>query len=187
MNRVYVAIIVMLILGCKDSEKATLDNSLWEFIPQNHQTAFDNACQPLLVNYQDFLKGLVGMDTVYLFNSAKNLAALTDSFPAIENLKDSLLIYTIQQGLVNIHAEIEGLLLETSWPEIYKASNMISLQLIHLLGNAGYQNRTIYIFNTSSDLQEDELHWLGLTKSSRDPYHPNNKEWVLAQQVLQEN
>ncbi len=187
MNRVYVAIIVMLILGCKDSEKATLDNSLWEFIPQNHQTAFDNACQPLLVNYQDFLKGLVGMDTVYLFNSAKNLAALTDSFPILDNAKDSLLSYNIQQGLVNIHAEIEGLLLETSWPEIYKASNMISLQLIHLLGSAGYQDHTIYIFNTSSNLQEDELHWLGLTKSSRDPYHPNSKELVLAQQVLQEN
>ena len=88
---------------------------------------------------------------------------------------------------MNIHAEIDGLLLENSWPEIYKASNMISLQLIHLLGNAGYQLHTVYIFNTSSDLQEDGFQWLGLTKSSRDPYHPNHKELVVAQEVLQEN
>ena len=187
MNRVLIAIIVMLILGCKDSEKAALNNSVWEFSPQNHQNAFDNACQPLLANYQDFLKGLAGTDTAYLFNSAKNLASLIDSFPTVAISKDSLLSNQLQQGLVNIHAEIDGLLLETSWPEIYKASNMISLQLIHLFGNAGYQLHTIYIFNTSSDLQEDGFHWLGLIKNSRDPYHPNNKEWVMAQQVLQEN
>jgi len=187
MNRVLIAIIVMLILGCKDSEKADLNNSLWEFSPQNHQTAFDQACQPILVNYQDFLKGLAAMDTVYLINSAKNLATLIDSFPTVVISKDSLVSNQIQQGLVNIHAEIDGLLLETSWPEIYKASNMISLQLIHLLGNAGYQLHTIYIFHSISDLEEDGLHWMGLTKSSRDPYHSNNKELMLAQKVLQEN
>ena len=187
MNRVLMAFIVMLIVGCKDSEKADLNNSLWEFSSQNHQTAFDQACQPLLVNYQDFLKGVAGMDTAYLFNSAKNLATLIDSFPTVAISKDSLVSNQLQQGLVNIHAEIDGLLLETSWPEIYKASNMISLQLIHLFGNAGYQLHTIYIFNTSSDLQEDGFHWLGLIKNSRDPYHPNNKELMMAQQVLQEN
>jgi hypothetical protein len=123
----------------------------------------------------------------YLFEAAKNLVLLTDSFPVLNKSKDTVLDNNIKQGLVNINAELQGLLLETSWPEIYKATNMISIQWIHLLGEAGYKKHTIYIFNTPTDLQEDEFNWFSFNKTARDPYHSNNKEGVVAQQILQEN
>jgi hypothetical protein len=187
MKHLHIAFIVLLALACNPSEKASSNLSLWKFSPQNHEIAFDKACQPLLVNYQDMLKGVVVMDTAYLYKAAKNLVILIDSFPNTSISKDTLSFININQGLVSIKAEIEGLLLEPSWPEIYKSSNMISIQLIHLLGNAGYQEHTIYIYSVNSDLQEDGLNWFAITKSSRNPYQPNKNEQLMAQQVLQEN
>jgi len=187
MNRGFITFIAILILSCNASQKPDANSQLWAYHPKNNQTAFDNACEPLLINYQDFLKGVLAQDTAYSFLAAKNMATLIDSFPGLKLSKDTLLIHNLKQDLENIHAEIEGLLLESSWLEMHKAANMISIHLIHLLGDAGYKHHTIYIFNTTSELQEDGFHWLALTKNNRDPYHPNLKEGVLAQQILQEN
>lgn len=187
MNRGWICFLAILMLSCNQSAQPDTNTSLWAYSPQNNVSSFDNACQPLLLHYQDLLKGVLGQDTAYLFHSAKNMATLMDSFPDLQSTKDSVLNNNLKQGLVNIHSEIDGLLEETSWSEIHKATNMISIQMIHLLAEAGYKNHSIYIFNTSTNLQEDGFHWFGFTKTTRDPYHPNQKEVVLAQQVLQEN
>ena len=187
MNRIFIAFIAISIGSCQGSSSSSTNNSLWAFSPKNNQGSFDNACQPLLFSYQDLLKGVQARDTTYLYGAAKNLVLLTDSFPILNNSTDTVLNNNIKQGLVNISAEVQGLLFENSWLEIYKSTNMISIQLIHLLGEAGYKKQSIYIFTTPSDLQEDGLNWFGFIKMARDPYHPTNKEVVVAQQILQEN
>jgi hypothetical protein len=187
MKRIFIAFIAISIGSCQGSTSSSTNNSLWAFSSKNNQGSFDNACQPLLLSYQDLLKGIQARDTAYLYGAAKNLVLSTDSFPVLNNSTDTVLNNNLKQGLVNISAEVQGLLFENSWPEIYKSTNMISIQLIHLLGQAGYRKNNIYIFTTPTDLQEDGLNWFSFIKMTRDPYHPTNKEAVVAQQILQEN
>lgn len=187
MNRIFIAFIAILIGSCQGSSTSTTGNSLWSYHPQNNQLSFDNACQPLLLSYQEILKGMQATDTAYLYEAAKKLVVLTDSFPVLNQSKDSVVNNNLKQGLVNLNAEAQGLLFETNWPEIYKATNMLTIQLIHLLGEAGYKQHTVYIYNTPSELQEDGLNWFSFLKTMRDPYHSNQKEGVVAQQILQEN
>jgi len=187
MNRIFIAFITLILLACNNTNPPSSNGMLWEFHPKNNQNAFDNACQPILLTYQEVLKGVMAKDTAYLYAALKNLAILTDSFPVISYSKDSVLSNELKQGWVNINAEIQGLLAETQWVEIYKSTNMISIQLIYMLGEAGYNRQNIYVFTTAFDGQEDGFNWLGITKTSRDPYHPDNKELIQAQQILQEN
>lgn len=187
MNRLFIAFIAISIVSCQGSSSSSTNNTLWAYQPKNNQLSFDHDCQPLLGSYQDVLKGVQATDTAYLYQAAKHMVLLTDSFPIINHSNDTLLNNNLKQGLVNINAEVQGLLFETNWPEIYKATNMISIQLIHLLGEAGYKQHTIYLFNTPSDLQEEGFNWFSFNKTTRDPYHPNFKEGVVAQQILQEH
>jgi hypothetical protein len=186
MNRVFIAFMVFILLGCNNSNPPSTNSMLWEFHAKNNQIAFDNACQPLLINYQEILKGVQAKDTAFLFNAAKNLSTLMDSFPVFTSSKDSALNDHIKHGLTNIQSEIQGLMAETSWFEMYKAANMISIQMIHLLGEAGYGKNNIYIFHTSFEQQEDGFYWFGINKTARDPYHPEQKELVEAPSILQE-
>lgn len=187
MNRLFIAFIALFLLSCNNSNLPSSNSALWEFHPKNNQNAFDNACPRILLNYQEVLKGVLAKDTTYLYAALKNLANLTDSFPALDAPKDSIINNELKQGWVNISAEIQGLRAETEWLEIYKSTNMISIQLLHLLGEAGYQSQNIYIFTTAFDGQEEGFNWLHIAKTSRDPYHPDNKELKQAQQILQEN
>jgi len=187
MKRLFIAFIALFLLSCNNDNPPSSNSALWAFQPKNNQNAFDNACQPILLNYQEVLKGVLAKDTTYLYAALKNLANLTDSFPALNAAKDSSLNNELKQGWVNINAEIQGLLAETEWLEIYKSTNMISIQLLHLLGEAGYQRQNIYVFTSAFDGQEEGFNWLNIAKTSRDPYHPDNKELIQAQQVLQEN
>jgi len=187
MNRLFIAFIALILFSCKNTNPPAIYNSLWEFHPKNNQIAFDNACSPILLNYQEMLKGVLAKDTIYLYAALKNLANLTDSFPLLDAPKDSSLNHELKQGWINMNAEIQGLLAETEWVEIYPSINMISIQLIHLLGEAGYQRQNIFIFTSAIEGQEDGFNWLGIAKTSRDPYHPDNKKFIQAQQILQEN
>ena len=187
MNRLFIAFIALILLACNNENPLSSNSGLWEFQPKNNQKAFDHACQPILLNYQEVLKGVMAKDTTFLYTALDNLIILTDSFPAFSYPKDSILSNELKQGWVNINAEIQGLRAETEWLEIYKSTHMISIQLLHLLGQAGYQGQNIYVFSCAFEGQEDGFNWLGITKTSRDPYHPNNKEFIQAQQILQEN
>jgi hypothetical protein len=68
--------------------------------------------------------------------------------------------------------------------------NMASIQLLHLLGEVGYNKQAVYIFNTNGkkeELEEDGLLWLSLNKKSINPYYNTENELVSANYILQEN
>jgi hypothetical protein len=64
--------------------------------------------------------------------------------------------------------------------------NMCALQLLNLLGQIGYKEHTIYIFNTENEKSDDGFVWLSFQKLSRDPFHPEQRKELLAQVILQE-
>jgi len=175
------------VMACASPEEPVIDKQLWAFSPQNNQGSFDKALLPLLNNYQELLKGLAAGDTAFIFNAAKTLIQLTDSFPAATiTFKDSLLHEQTKQSLNNINAELQGLIAEQSLPALNMATHMVSIQFLNLLATVGYREKNIYIFNVQDVTLEDGLIWFGWNKTSKDPYHSNRKGEIVAQQFLQE-
>ena len=149
--------------------------------------SFQNWKDLVLNNYQELLKGVAVADTAYVLNAAKTLIQLTDSFPAAAiTFKDSLLKEQAKQSLNNINAELQGLIAEQSLPALHLATHMVSIQFLNLLASVGYHQKNIYIYNVQDEKLEDGMIWFGWYKTSKDPYHPNRKEEIKAQQLLQE-
>jgi len=175
------------VMACASPEDPAMDKQLWAFSPQNNQGSFDKALLPLLNNYQELLKGVAAGDTAYIFNTAKTLIQLTDSFPAAAiTFKDSLLHEQTKQSLNNINAELQGLMAEQSLPALNMATHMVSIQFLNLLATVGYREKNIYVFNVQDEKLEDGLIWFGWNKTAVDPYHPTRKGVISAQQLLQE-
>jgi hypothetical protein len=175
-------------IGCASSENPALSKELWDFSPQNNQANFDKACLPLLMNYQELMKGVAADDTAYIYNAAKTLVQLTDSFPAsLIGFKDSALNEQVKQSISNINAELQGLLAEESPAGMHMATNMVSIQFLNLLATTGFKEKSIYIFNVQDAKYEDGLIWFGWNKTANDPYHKEHKAEITASQFLQEN
>ena len=187
MKPFFFILFAFLVMACDSPEDPAINKQLWAFSPQNNQGSFDKALMPLLNNYQELLKGLAAGDTAYIFNAAKTLIQLTDSFPtAAISFKDSLLHEQAKQSLNNINAELQGLLAEQSLPALNMATHMLSIQFLNLLATVGYQEKNIYVFNVQDEKLEDGMIWFGWNKTSNDPYHSNRKVEIVAQQLLQE-
>ena len=180
-------IFALLMIGCASPENPAATKELWEFTPKNNHPNFDRACLPLLNSYQELMKGVAADDTAYLFNAAKNMIQLTDSFPfGVLAPTDTVLNDQIKQSLSAINAELQGLIAEQNISAIHMATNMISVQFLNMLGSVGFKERNIYIFNVNDENVEDGLIWFGWNKTAEDVYHKDKKGEVTAQQLLQE-
>jgi len=187
MKFLFFILFAFLVMACGSPEDPAINKELWAFSPQNNLGNFDKALLPLLNNYQELLKGVAAGDTAYIFNAAKSLIQLTDSFPATAiGFKDSLLHEQAKQSLNNINAELQGLLAEQSLPALNMATHMVSIQFLNLLATVGYSEKNIYVFNVQDEKLEDGMIWFGWNKTSNDPYHNNRKGDIVAQQLLQE-
>ena len=179
----------LIIMGCTSPDQPVIDSELWKFEAKNNNLAIDAACEPLMNNYLDLMTALHRQDTSYLVQKATILISLTDSLQNIMLIKDTLLQQNFRNGLLTLQAELNALILEKTAQEIAFSANMISLQLLNLLGNVGYQKQTIYIFNgvgVEGIGVDDGLCWLALSKKSINPYQTQKNEFVTAQKVLQE-
>ncbi len=187
MKPYFFILFAFLVMSCASPEDPAINKELWAYSPENNQVNFDKACMPLLNNYQELLKGVAAGDTASIFNAAKTLIQLTDSFPAAAiTFKDSLLHEQAMQSLHNINAELQGLLAEQNLPAINMATHMVSIQILNLLANIGFKEKNIYVFNVQDEKLEDGLVWFGWNKIAKDPYHSNKKDEIAAQQFLQE-
>jgi hypothetical protein len=91
--------------------------------------------------------------------------------------------------LGNLNAELQGLQLADKAIELEETKmsiHMCGLQLLNLLAQMGYKEHQVYIFTTENNKAEDGYVWLSLQKSSRDPFHSENRKEIMAQEVLQE-
>ena len=177
----------LLLFQCSPQKNVEQNQELWNFKPQNNQSNFDQACMPLLMQYQELLKGVASNDTNYIGTATKNLVQLTDSFPTSAiSFKDNSLNEQVKNSLTNTNAELRGLLAEPNSEALHMATHMVSIQLLNLLAMTGFKEKSIYIFSVEDENFEDGLIWFGWNKKSTDPYHFKNKTEILAYQFLQE-
>lgn len=185
MIKVLSSCFIFLVVACATPNPVKITAPAISFLPSNYDVGADKACKPIINGYQEILKGLMANDSAYIFTTSRTLIQLTDSL--IQNqLQDSLQLKPFYMGISNVNAELEGLLAAEDIYEMRLSVNMLSLQLLHMLGEIGFKENKVYIFTVPDEEITDGLNWLSLQKKMRDPYHPNNKKEIKADQVLQD-
>ncbi len=183
----YLSIILSIgLMACSSNTYKSTDSSSWNFSTTHHDAILDRNCQPVIYQYQEIIKGLANRDTVYLQGASKQLLQICDSLSSLKLGKDSVTQKIWRDGLTNIYAELLGLTFASDPKEINISVHMTGIQILNLLAQIGYQSHTIYIFNVKDGAMEDGLGWFGLQKSTRDPFHSDNRKLIMATQVLQE-
>lgn len=177
-------------MACNSPEKQGVYKDLWSFNASNNNPQLDDLCTLIIKDYEGILQGLAKNDTADVFARSKGAILRCDSLPNSFITKDSVLLNLFKTGLVNFQAELQGVVLEQYPEELNMAMNMASIQLLHLLGEVGYNKKAVYIFNTNgkkADLEEDGLLWISFNKKSNNPYYFIKNELVSANYILQEN
>ena len=190
MGKLYIFILSILLVACNSPEKQGVHKDLWTFTASNNDPQLDDLCTNIIKDYEGILQGLAKNDTADVFTRSKALILRCDTLPNSLVTKDTAMINLFKTGLVNIQDELQGVVLEQYPEELNMAMNMASIQLLHLLGEIGYNKQAVYIFNTNgkkADLEEDGLLWISLNKKSNNPYYNIENELVSANYILQEN
>ena len=149
----------------------------------------DHQLQPIITGYQELLRGLVNKDTLYIKETGMGLIKLSDSLAGLTLATDTLLQNNWANGLVNISAELQGMLISNSeqdLKELTMSMNMTAVQILKLLSDIGYKEHNVYIFNATSEFIEDGVYWISLQKNTKNPFSQNNKDEIQAQGILQE-
>jgi hypothetical protein len=190
MYKILMLIVCVGLFACNQSDNKQTSNKTWVYFANNNNPIVDDQCQPILFQYQELLKALKNKDTSYLKLVADNAIQLTDSLSLIKLPVDTITQKIWSDGLGNINAELSGMVLNNElpgWDELKMSINMSGLQILNLLGQIGYKERTIYIFNTNSSDLEDGYFWFGLQKNSKNPFNTEKSENTNAMAILQED
>lgn len=179
----------ILILSCGESNNQVNFTTDYKFMAQNQNNTLDHQVGPVIFAYQELIKGLYQKDTIYINQTVHAMVHLTDSLASLAIKLDSNQQKIWTDGLGNLNAELQGVQLadKVNGLEETKVSiHMVGLQLLNLLAQMGYKEHLVYIFTAENNKDEDGYVWLGLQKSSRDPFHSENRKEIMAQEVLQE-
>ena len=185
-----ILIAIVLVQACETAKVDPVSLEIGPYLAKNHQVTTDHAAAFMMAPYQNLLVGLNTHDTSYLRANATDFIHMNDSLASLSMPLDSNLRSNWVIGLQNINAELEGLLaaIRMNDPMEMKMSiHMTGLQFLHLLGQIGYKEQRVYIFNNADENKEDGYTWMGLQKNAKDPFHPQQKTPVVAVQLLEES
>jgi hypothetical protein len=189
MMKIYMLLLAIAFIGCKETEKKGVHQDIWSFDASRNNPQLDNLCSPIIRDYEELLLGLAKKDTAVLFAQSKALMLKLDTLPSFFVTKDTALFQVFKIGLMNIQNELQAVILEQYPEELNMAMHMLSVQLMHFLGEIGYNKQSVYIFNSNGDKAleaEDGLLWLSLNKNTVNPYYNTDNELVEANYILQE-
>jgi hypothetical protein len=189
MYKILIISVCIGLFACNQNEQMQSSNITWEYVAKNNHVELDHQFQPILFQYQELLKALKNKDTSYLKLVANNTILITDSLSQLKLPIDSNTHKIWVKGVGNINAELSAMIMEdelNGWDEIKMSINMCTLQILNLLGQIGYKEHSVYIFNTRNRELEDGYYWLGLQKNSKNPFEANKNENVSAFAILQE-
>jgi hypothetical protein len=189
MYKILILIVCVGLFACNQSDNKQTSNKTWVYFAKNNNPILDDQFQPILFQYQELLKALKNKDTSYLKLVANNTIQLTDSLSLIKLPVDTITHKIWSDGMGNINAELRGMVMDneiTGWDELKMSVNMSGLQILNLLGQIGYKEHTIYIFNTHSSDLDDGYFWFGLQKNSKNPFNTEKSENASAMAILQE-
>jgi hypothetical protein len=177
------------VFACTTSSKNAEPNVLWHFNAKSNNPQMDHQVQPIILGYQELLKGITIKDTSYINGTSLNIIQLADSLAGLKITTDTLLQNSWMNGLGNISAELQGVIIsnkEQDAKELTFSLHMTAVQLLTLLSDIGYKEHQIYIFNAANEYIEDGVYWFSYQKQSKNPFDSDHKSAIQAMGVLQE-
>ncbi len=169
------------LIACQSGSNEPIQPLETNFIATRHDDRVDQQIQPILNTYFAVMQYLQASDTSNLNVFGAKMIQLADSIAQTPLSKDTATQRNAVQGLLNIQSEMAAILMETDPNQRVQGAQMLTLHWIELLGSIGYTKQQIYIF---SDDQESK--WIGLNKTSTNPYINEGNKIHTAIQVLQE-
>jgi len=173
---------LLLLIACSAPEPTEKSDNLWSYTASHHQAVLDQAIKPMINGYNNLLQGFYNQDTIVINAHVNALLSLADSLIAHIDVQDSTQQKRVST-LQSIQSELEAMGLEQTIEGKQKSLSMLSVLLLNYLGDIGFQQNTIYIFNNAAN---EEQTWFGFAKTARSPYTPLDKAQVTANQILQE-
>ena len=181
---------LILVQACNTASDQQASVDLGSYKAANYHPETDHAAAFMMSPYQNLLLGLNRMDTSFLATTATQFMRMNDSLAAMPMQLDSHLHDNWVVGLRNINAELQGLVSAIATNDLQEMSmsiHMTGLQFSHLLGQIGYKEHRVYLFNSPDENKEDGYSWMGLQKNSKDPFHPQQRKEIVAIQLLEES
>jgi hypothetical protein len=169
------------LLACQSSSNEPIQPLETNFLASRQDDRVDQQIQPLLNTYFAVMQHLQAADTANLNEYGTKMIQLADIIAQAPLSKDTATQQNALQGLMNIQSEMEAILMETDPNERIQGTQMLTLHWIEFLGSIGYEKQQIYIFSDA-----EERKWMGLNKSSTNPYINEGNKTYTAIQVLQE-
>jgi hypothetical protein len=169
------------LLACQSSSNEPIQPLETNFLATRQDDRVDQQIQPLLNTYFAVMQHLQTTDTSSLNVFGAKMIQLADSIAQAPLSKDTATQQNTVQGLLNIQSEMAAILMETDPNERIQGAQMLTLHWIEFLGSIGYSKQQIYIFSDA-----EERKWIGLNKSSMNPYTKEANKTYTAIQVLQE-
>ena len=182
--------VIILVQACNTASDQPSSVQMGSFKAAHYRPETDHAATFMMSPYQNLLMGLNRRDTNYLATTATHFIQMNDSLAAMPMQLDSNLQQLWVVGLGNINAELQGLLAAIATNDIQEISmsvHMTSLQFLHLLGQIGYKEHSVYLFNSAGENREEGYIWMGFQKNSKDPFQPQQKKEAVAIQLLEES
>jgi hypothetical protein len=169
------------LVACQSSTNEAAKPIETNFMAKRQDANLDQQIQPLLSTYFAVMQHLQAADTANLNEYGAKMIQIADSMAQQTLSKDTATQNSAVQGLLNIQSEMEAVLMETDPNQRIQGAQMLSLHWIEFLGSIGYEKQRIYIFSDAMDNQ-----WIGLNKTSLNPYLLEGNKTYTAIQVLQE-
>ncbi len=169
------------LIACQTSSNEPIQPLETNFLATRHDEVVDQQIQPVLNTYFAVMQHLHAADTANLNEYGAKMIHIADSMAQQTLSKDTATQRNAVQGLMNIQSEMAAILMETDPNQRIQGVQMLNLHWIEFLGSIGYTKQQIYIF---SDAQESK--WIGLNKTSTNPYINEGNKTYTAIQVLQE-
>lgn len=179
----FLFLLFFIVYGCNNATEKIEQPDLWEYKASMNDTNIDQQLAVLVDQYLSIYNGFIQADTLSIKETTLQFIQYTDSIMGITVSTDSIQQAAFVNGLINIKSEAAALLTETTSKEINFAFNMLSIQMLHLLGEMGYQKNSLYIF---TETKEDPFIWFGITKTSKNPFGNEVGKVLTASKVLQE-
>ena len=149
-----------------------------------HSDGFNISANKMMDSYYAMVESFVVWDSAAVAKQAADLKLAMDSMNLEDFKKDTVIYETAVAALGNAKAELEGLLLDSTFDEKKMALNSLTQYVYDFLRTVRYDQTKIYFQECYMAFGEDQPgNWLSKTKVVRNPYlgtmHPVHKATML--------
>lgn len=163
----------LFILACKNNESITEKIITTASIAKSkHTDMFNISFKATLNQYYDLKDAFIAEKDGAIDSAATKLIPLLDSIQLGDAGLDSIAITTAKQTIIDLKAEIKGLLGENNRDDKRKSFEMVGEQLYLLIQTIQYDREVVYRQYCPMAFNDKGANWLSNSSDISNPYLP---------------